>query len=616
MKRDLVHRWGSGDPFPRNVAHNNPGPPANENECVNYTLVDLNLVRPNDFVVVDGLVGITDGPTGTTKISPLMRMIMAGADSVAVDSVGALCMNYDPLASRYIGWAWNRGLGNRDTAQITVVGDHVAQVRRQFPCGYGDAACCDLTSPTIGNMSPDEGAEVFADVPVTGSGLSADVVKAELSVRLTGGENLMVNGDFEAGATGWQEWRAPWGSGETWEFDNTEPGHLGTQCLRLSSGHASFGVYQEVQVTPGKTYRIDAYWKGQKLAVDGADNWYEVLILDGPWDYGQADGNPNTPPYDDPSEPVFNEMYGYDSHTYSMPADFGWIWTHDQNDTPVDTMDRDGLRTASGNVMTVVLKAGAAGGATGSSGWFDDISLVEVDTDERLVATLPYPTDPFEIIWPAAGYVNGNYEMRLTVYDAALNEASILRHVTRTDIPAPMIALSTDSLTPSVNLGADPPDDVFTVWNSGIDVLEYRIDVDQSWLWVTPTSGSSDGQEDAIAVSYDTTGLLAGTHNATITISDNGSAPYPAVNSPQTIQVTLSLQTVKADFDGDCDVDQEDFGALQACLAGEMIAVSPECLRFDLQKDSDVDWADVALFRACFGGPNVCADPACDESYP
>lgn len=634
MKWDLVHwsvpfPFGSGyptgaPPFPRNVTHSNPPAPSGtasvmENLNVHYSIVDLNLVRPNDFAVIDGLVGITNGPTGTNTPDPYMAMILASQDSVAIDTIATLIMGYDPLQNLHIGWAWNRGLGTRETSLIEVVGDHVADVRRQFTCGYGGLVCVETVPPdpeSFDIIEPLEGGTVFGDVPVIATASdNVGLSKAELRVKRLAGENLMVNGDFEGGSVGWTPWKAPdWGSGETWDFENTEPGHLGTQCLHLSSGHASFGVYQEVPVTPGKTYKIDAYWKGQKLGPDGAHNWYEVLILDGPWDYGQADGNPNVYPYDDPSQPVFNEMYGYDSHTYAMVDDFGWEWTHDLNGTPVDTKGRNGLRTASGDVMTVVLKAGACCDATGSSGWFDDISLVEVGDEEELVATLPDPGDPFEIVWHSTEFLNGEYELKLTVYDIALNETTKTRRVFKTDIPGPIISLDTETLSPSSHITTNPADDAFAVWNSGVYTLSYKVEVDQPWLSVYPETAESDGEADTITVYYDTSGLLAGTYTATITVTDNGSVPEPAQNT-ETIAVTLTVETVKPDFNGDGDVDMEDFGNLQQCLSGAGIPQNlPECLDARLDTiDDDVDEDDIIIFWQCLSGPGVLADPSCDD---
>jgi hypothetical protein len=65
------------------------------------------------------------------------------------------------------------------------------------------------------------------------------------------------------------------------------------------------------------------------------------------------------------------------------------------------------------------------------------------------------------------------------------------------------------------------------------------------------------------------------------------------------------------DFDGDSDVDQEDFGHLQACLVPEGVPCSPGCRDADLDGDGDVDQGDLAGFIPCLGGPGrppACAD--------
>jgi hypothetical protein len=68
---------------------------------------------------------------------------------------------------------------------------------------------------------------------------------------------------------------------------------------------------------------------------------------------------------------------------------------------------------------------------------------------------------------------------------------------------------------------------------------------------------------------------------------------------------------IPGDFDHDGDVDQVDFGHMQACLSGQLIQSAPECIdaRFDI--DTDVDDEDVFRFQQCIRGPNQAADPDC-----
>ena len=131
-------------------------------------IVDLNLARPLDFVVLDGLRGMTDGPTGGTLADPPLRLILAGADPVAVDTVATLVMGYDPITVPYLAWANGAGLGTDDVAQITVRGLRVSQVRRDFPAPYGDppAQRAESTPPTVQVIAPADGLVVTAQPTV------------------------------------------------------------------------------------------------------------------------------------------------------------------------------------------------------------------------------------------------------------------------------------------------------------------------------------------------------------------------------------------------------------------------------------------------------------------
>ena len=59
-----------------------------------------------------------------------------------------------------------------------------------------------------------------------------------------------------------------------------------------------------------------------------------------------------------------------------------------------------------------------------------------------------------------------------------------------------------------------------------------------AWLTLTPVSGSNSG---TVTASVNTSGLAAGTYNATITVTASGST-----NSPQQIPVSLTLSVTAA----------------------------------------------------------------------
>lgn len=75
---------------------------------------------------------------------------------------------------------------------------------------------------------------------------------------------------------------------------------------------------------------------------------------------------------------------------------------------------------------------------------------------------------------------------------------------------------------------------------------------------------------------------------------------------------TSQTVVVKADFDGDGDVDMADFAHLQVCMTGEFIPqTDPSCLNARLDSDSDVDNDDMAIFLSCFTGPGAGLPAGC-----
>ena len=55
------------------------------------------------------------------------------------------------------------------------------------------------------------------------------------------------------------------------------------------------------------------------------------------------------------------------------------------------------------------------------------------------------------------------------------------------------------------------------------------------------------------------------------------------------------------DFDGDGDVDLDDFAGLPGCSAGAGGGLGPDCEVFDFDGNDDVDLFDSAVFQRVFG---------------
>jgi hypothetical protein len=73
-----------------------------------------------------------------------------------------------------------------------------------------------------------------------------------------------------------------------------------------------------------------------------------------------------------------------------------------------------------------------------------------------------------------------------------------------------------------------------------------------------------------------------------------------------------AINPVGPDFDGDGDVDADDFGHYQACATGPNVAQDdPGCADCDLDNDGDVDMTDFGVFQRCISGANLPPDPGC-----
>lgn len=98
-------------------------------------LVDLMLMQkelhPNVFAVMDGTV-CGDGAGPRTMEPVVKNYILASADSVAIDSVSAKMMGFEPMSIPYIRMCDEMGLGNGDPANIEIVGEDLSNVNFGF----------------------------------------------------------------------------------------------------------------------------------------------------------------------------------------------------------------------------------------------------------------------------------------------------------------------------------------------------------------------------------------------------------------------------------------------------------------------------------------------------
>ncbi len=148
----------------------------------------------------------------------------------------------------------------------------------------------------------------------------------------------------------------PPGGGEYalhWFLDSPPPGP--------SNAAGSGGVYQEISVSAGTPLEYSYYWKG---TAGQGDNWFEVLLIDGPFSLGLADlfqeDSSNNNPAMIRKKELSGTSFGWQEVTDQTPADMGPAGPRPQTITPT------------GTIVTVVLKAGR-GSSGGMESFWDNI---------------------------------------------------------------------------------------------------------------------------------------------------------------------------------------------------------------------------------------------------
>ena len=84
--------------------------------------------------------------------------------------------------------------------------------------------------------------------------------------------------------------------------------------------------------------------------------------------------------------------------------------------------------------------------------------------------------------------------------------------------------------------GSNPEQQTFSIWNGGVDAINWQIIESCRWLDVWPTSGVSTGQTNEVILTVDASGLGIGSYTCTLEVRDPS-----VINSPETVTVTLHI---------------------------------------------------------------------------
>ncbi len=133
----------------------------------------------------------------------------------------------------------------------------------------------------------------------------------------------------------------------------------------------------------------------------------------------------------------------------------------------------------------------------------------------------------------------GSYEGHITISapGAGNSPRTVTVNLTITSEGA-IICYSPPTVSFSALEGSNPATQTLAVWNcNGPDTtLSWSVSDNVGWLSLSPTSGTSSGEEDTVTLTATSWSLLPGIREGAITISASG-----AGNSPQVVPVTLEI---------------------------------------------------------------------------
>jgi len=161
-----------------------------------------------------------------------------------------------------------------------------------------------------------------------------------------------------------------------------------------------------------------------------------------------------------------------------------------------------------------------------------------------------------------------------------------------------------DFQTPAA--GVNPQPQNLSIENRGLIALNWRIELDCSWLNVSVSSGQSMDEVNELAVSVNTSGLEVGTYHGTIRAIDEA-----ASNSPKVIPVTL----VVTDNDALLNVPSE-YDTIQSAINlatdGETVVVAEGVYTGDGNRDIDFFGKAITVRSTDPNDPDVVAATVID----
>jgi len=181
------------------------------------------------------------------------------------------------------------------------------------------------------------------------------------------------------------------------------------------------------------------------------------------------------------------------------------------------------------------------------------------------------------------------------------NSDSVMSADLQVTYPAPLIRLGQNGfILNAIYKGAPPPPRNLGIFNDGGGTLNWSASWNQSWLAVSPDSGTAP---DTASVSITSTAVLPGVYTDTIFIDGAG-----ALNGPQKAWVNFTVTSLRGDLNRDGIRSPADIVELLICTLTDSSGANCEFLVADMNCSGNLTPADIVelMFVIFLNWPLSC----------
>ena len=168
---------------------------------INQAILDLNLVRPIDYAVIDGIWAMEgNGPVSGDPVR--FDTVLAGRNAVAVDRVGLWAMDIPQRGVKHLEYVSRRGLGPPAAMDgISVMGDPLTQRAFEWPSDLVPLLEYPRVYPAVFTPSADQQVRVLYSVTTPCRRLAEVVITSDHTVDLF---PVRILSDWEARPAGFE----------------------------------------------------------------------------------------------------------------------------------------------------------------------------------------------------------------------------------------------------------------------------------------------------------------------------------------------------------------------------------------------------------------------------